>query len=161
MFVRTKRIQNKEYAYLVANEWTTSGSRQKVVKYLGKIHKPEKKIERTIAFDSMKELDKLFTDAIKWELENHGFQHNNGILTKEGIIVNLNEGSVTAKNRNTVLGLNDGFLCEHTLQELKHFAPSTNQEETSMRLATKTIEAGLKLPTEAVVQLFEKMFKQE
>lgn len=161
MFVRAKKIQNKEYAYLVENEWTTSGSRQRVKSYLGKVHKPHKKNERKLALDSMKEFSQMLNDAIKWELENHGFNHNNSILTKEGIIVNLNDKKVSSRNKNAVIGMNEGFLCEHTLNELMHFKPSTSQEETSKRLATKTVEAGLSLPTEAFVQLFEKVFKIE
>ena len=158
MFIRIKKIQNKKYAYLVANEWTTSGSRQKVKAYLGKIHIPEKKASRNLALDSMKEFNHLILDAIKWELENHGFQHNNGILTKEGIFVNLYDNKVTHKNKNSVLAMNEGFLCNHTLTELTNFKPSTQQEETSKRLATLAVEAGLNLPSEAFVQLFEKVF---
>ena len=162
MFVRIKKIQNKEYAYLVANEWTTSGSRQRVKAYLGKVHKPEKKQERSLAIDSMKDFRQILHDAIKWELENHGFQHNNnGVLMKDGILVHLNEGKITSKNKNTVIAINEGFMCEHTLNELKNFKASTNQEETSKRLALSTLEAGLKLPEEAFVQLFEKVLKTE
>ncbi|MBI2580887.1 hypothetical protein HYV85_03700 [Candidatus Woesearchaeota archaeon] len=42
VFIRIKRISGKEYAYLVANNWTGSGPRQKVSKYLGKVIRPEK-----------------------------------------------------------------------------------------------------------------------
>lgn len=161
MFVRIKKIQNKEYAYLVENEWTTSGSRQKVKSYLGKVHTPEKKQNRTLALDSMKEFNSLILDATKFELENHGFTHNNAILSKEGIFVHLNDAKVVHKNKNSVISINEGFLCEHTLKELINFKPSTTQEETSKRLATLAVEAGLKLPAEAFVQLFEKVFKTE
>ena len=159
MFVRVKRIQNKKYAYLVANEWTTSGSRQRVKAYLGKVHAPEKKLERSLALDSMKEFHHILLDAIKWELENHGFHHNNNVLTNEGIIVDLHEKTVKHKNRKSVLALNDGHLCDHTLTELLHFQPSENSEDTSTRLATKIVEAGIKLPSPAFVQLFEKLHK--
>ena len=162
MFVRVKEIQNKNYAYLVANEWTTSGSRQRVKAYLGKVHTPERKTERSFVPDSMKEFQQSITDAIKWELENHGFKHhNNNVLTKDGIIVDLNDKKVNYKNRKSVIALNDGHLCEHTLNELIHFKPSTNEQETSTRLATKTVETGLKLPTDAFIQLFEKLFKTQ
>ena len=161
MFVRIKKIQNKKYAYLVENEWTTSGSRQRVKAYLGKVHTPEKKQTRTLALDSMKEFNHLILDAIKWELENHGFTHSNAIMSKEGIFVHLNDAKVVHKNKNGVVFMNEGFLCEHTLKELINFKPSTNQEETSKKLATLAVEAGLNLPTDAFVQLFEKIFKTE
>ena len=37
MFVRVKNIKGRKYAYLVENEWTPWGSRQRVTKYLGKL----------------------------------------------------------------------------------------------------------------------------
>ena len=157
MFVRVKKIQNKQYAYLVANEWTTAGSRQKVKAYLGKVHKPERKTERNIALDSMKEFSHLVLDAIKLELENHGFKHNhNNVLTREGLIVDLHDNKISYKNRKSVIAINEGHLCDHTLSELLHFRAGEKPEETSTRLATKIIEVGLKLQPEAFVQLFEK-----
>ncbi|MBI4141802.1 hypothetical protein HY484_02685 [Candidatus Woesearchaeota archaeon] len=162
MFVRIKKIQNKNYAYLVANEWTTAGSRQKVKAYLGKVHTPEKKLERSFVFDSMKEFQHSMIDAIKWELENHGFKHhNNNVLTKEGIIIDLHDKKVSYKNRKSVVALNEGYLCEHTITELLNFKASENNTETSTRLATKIVESGIKLPTEAFVQLFEKVVKTQ
>ena len=157
MYIRAKKIRNKEYAYLVENEWTTSGPRQKVKQYLGKIHKPAKKTSKTLTIDSMKEFNEIILDTIKWELENHGFTHNNKTLTKEGIIIHLNESKILYKNKNTVIALNNGHLCEQTINELKNFKPTTNQEETSQKLATKIVQAGINLPTETFIQLFEKL----
>ena len=37
-FIREKKISGQTYAYLVKTQHTTKGPRQKVVKYLGKIH---------------------------------------------------------------------------------------------------------------------------
>jgi hypothetical protein len=36
MFVRTKKIKNKDYFYLVRSEWRDGKCHQKVVRYLGK-----------------------------------------------------------------------------------------------------------------------------
>ena len=41
-FVRVKRINGGTYAYLVENSWTRKGTRQKVSRYLGKVHAVEK-----------------------------------------------------------------------------------------------------------------------
>lgn len=161
MFVRTKKIQNKQYAYLVENEWTVSGSRQRVKKYLGKVHQPDKKNIKEPVIDSMKEYPHIIHDLIIWELENHGFKHNNSILTRDNLTVNLHETSVRRHGKKSVIALNEGYLCDYTLTEALHFKPSTSQTDTSNRLATKTLEAGLKLPPPAFIQLFEKVFKDE
>ncbi len=48
-FIRTKKIDGKEYAYLVENKWYKrkvkgrgKGPRQKVTKYLGRVHSFDK-----------------------------------------------------------------------------------------------------------------------
>jgi hypothetical protein len=36
MFIRIKKVKNKDYFYLVKNEWQDGTCRQKVIKYLGR-----------------------------------------------------------------------------------------------------------------------------
>ena len=44
MFLRSKKIKGKDYAYLVKSVYKNKRVRQKVVKYLGKIEDPEQDI---------------------------------------------------------------------------------------------------------------------
>src|SRR3989344_5502046 len=69
MFVRVKNIKGRKYAYLVENEWTPWGSRQRVTKYLGKLISVER------AKEDVLELPNGFKEAIMvaitQEVENH------------------------------------------------------------------------------------------
>lgn len=150
MFVRTKKIKDKNYAYLVANEWTPWRSRQKVAKYLGRTHILERKEEQANSIASL-------TDAIIQELVNHGFQEHSGKYLKGKIIVNLERHTVREGKKSVVLGMNEGFLCRHTLKRLFNFEPEERPDKSAEKLATFILEAGLKLNNEQFVQLFEKV----
>ena len=93
MFVRTKKIKDKDYAYLVENEWTPWGSRQKVTKYLGRSHS----LQKTSGHEA--ELPSGYSDAAKaaivQELKNHGFEEQKEGLTKEQFRVNIDKGEIT------------------------------------------------------------------
>ena len=154
MFVRIKKIKNNNYAYLVENEWTPWGSRQKVSKYLGKTIPLERNTENKPA-----DLPKGYTLAaiqlVIWELLNHGFKPEEQFFVKDDIIIDLNKKTVRRKNKPAVLAMNEGFLCDHTLQQLLAFTPEEKHEQTAKKLAQTVLEVGLKLPDEAFVQLFE------
>ncbi|MBW2969903.1 hypothetical protein KY309_02355 [Candidatus Woesearchaeota archaeon] len=153
MFVRVKRIKGKPYAYLVENEWTPWGSRQKVTKYLGKT------IKLTRFSESLTELPKglqqTILEAIAQELKNHGFTREDHLLKQEDITVDLKEKTITQKTKRITLEMNEGYLCEHTLNELLAFAPEERPDESAKKLANLVLEAGLKLTEEQFVHLFE------
>ena len=51
-YIRTKKINNNKYAYLVENKNTPKGPRQKVIQYLGRVH--EFKIEKNLEIEEPK-----------------------------------------------------------------------------------------------------------
>src|SRR3989338_1122582 len=88
-FIRTKKVDGKDYAYLVENKWYKrnfkgkgKGPRQKVSKYLGRVY-AFNKTDNTDFFAFMKissleeylkdnSKEKVFRDLVEWEL----FRHN-------------------------------------------------------------------------------------
>jgi hypothetical protein len=155
MFVRVKKIKGKPYAYLVENEWTPWGSRQKVSKYLGKT------ITITRFSEGLAELppglQPAIIEAVAQELQNHGFVRDDNLLKQEDITVNLAEKTVRHKNKKIALAMNEGYLCDHTLQQLLTFSPEEKPEESAKKLASLVLEAGLKLSNEQFVHLFEQV----
>jgi hypothetical protein len=158
-FVRIKKIKGSEYGYLVENTWTNKGSRQKVKAYLGKIIKPAKAAEHPIP--DLKELS--YADAVKavakWTLKQHGFQEgSNSMLMQGTVLADLGELKVINKTNPAVVAMHEGFLCQHTLQDAIGFIPSSNIEETiGKELAGVLLEAGLSVPQDVFVQLFDKI----
>ncbi|MBW3018774.1 hypothetical protein KY329_01140 [Candidatus Woesearchaeota archaeon] len=157
MFVRTKKIKGKDYAYLVENEWTPWGSRQKVTKYLGRAHILQKKNQE------ISELPSGYSQAVKsaivQELANHGFTLQGKEMINGTIKANIENAEIKDKGKNVVLAMNEGYLCEDTLKQLLDFSPEDNREKSATKLATLTLETGLKLEPEQMLKLFEEAHK--
>jgi len=150
-FVRVKKVQQKEYGYLVENEWTSKGSRQKVKSYLGKIYRPERKNEMPLTIERNWSFAETVQKLVEWELNNHDIPSE---ISQTG-------NNFTAKGKSIVLALNEGFLCDHTLSQLLAFKPKgTYEEQVGMELANSLVEAGLLMPKEQFILLFEKVYKQ-
>jgi len=155
MFVRVKKIKGRPYAYLVENEWTPWGSRQRVNKYLGKTHILSRLSEGLV--DMPTGLQPAIVEAIAQELQNHGFSKKGNTLVKENIVVNLDEKTVREKNKKVVLEMNEGYLCDHTFEQLLTFEPPEKPDDRAKKLATLVLAAGLKLSNEQFVHLFEQV----
>lgn len=155
MFVRVKKIKGKPYAYLVENEWTPWGSRQKVTKYLGKNYTLTRFSEGLL--DLPKGMQETILEATAQELTNHGFAREGNVLKQENIIVDLQEKTVRQNSKKIVLEMNEGYLCDHTLQQLLTFQPEERPDENAKKLATLALGAGLKLSNEQFVHLFEQV----
>ena len=155
-FIRIKKIKGQAYAYLVENEWTPWGSRQKVVKYLGKTYKPEK------AKAENKELEgDILKGAIQQELLHHGFLiWEKSLLQLGEIKVNLDKMTVKKKGKKLVLEMNEGYMCDETLQELKKFKASDNPEKTMPKLAKSILGAGLKPGSSDMLKIYESIEKK-
>ena len=153
-FVRVKKLKGKEYAYLVENTWQDKGSRQKVKAYLGRVIKPLRQKEGLVDVAGMQFQDAVIA-LIKQELLNHGFGEN---LELEKVKADLLNKSFISGSRNVVLALNEGFLCTHTITEVLDFKSAGYEEQVGAKLATALVEAGLKLPKDVFVALFEKIY---
>ncbi|MBD3304184.1 hypothetical protein GF343_03495 [Candidatus Woesearchaeota archaeon] len=154
-FVRIKKLKGKEYAYLVENEWTINGSRQKVKAYLGRVVKPLREKEKITDIQDLDYKDAVIA-LVKQELVNHGFSED---LKYDCVTVDLVEQKILNGKRNAVIALNEGFLCSQTLKDALEIQPTGHEEKAGIQLAKALLESGLRLPKDTFVQLFEKIYK--
>lgn len=157
MFVRSKTIGGKPYAYLVENRWEGGRARQSVSKYLGRIHQPAKGATAAAADVKDKEFRNAVELLIRNELQAHGFAEREGSLVHETITIAPAAWNITHRGKPAVLKLNEGYLCEHTIGQLLEFRPEHNDQATGYALARRLVEAGLAVPQELFVSLFEKV----
>ncbi|MAE42434.1 hypothetical protein CMO93_01570 [Candidatus Woesearchaeota archaeon] len=158
-FIRIKKINGKEYAYLVENRWYKrgfkskgKGSRQKVGKYLGRVYFFEKtndadflnfkKIDNFEEYIINNNQDDIINDLVRWEM----FKHN---IDATEFNVNFNNKKIMKGNKEVSLRLNEGFLNSYTLRRLFNL-----KKEDSYYLAKCFVEAGVKVPKEVFVGLF-------
>ncbi len=183
-YIRVKKIKKKSgreyrYAYIVENKWkkrvrkgSKKGARQKVKGYLGKVHDFSRVGEGDFIshfdvkdvkahFDEHK-VEGVIKDLLRLELMNHGFEETgdfyaNGELAvyigEEFFIKNLN----SEKDNKLVIAMNEGFLCKETLSKVLNFKPSGTPKEVGLALGNALLEAGLKVPNEIFVEIFNRV----
>jgi len=158
-YIRIKRINGKEYAYLVESKWykrkfkaKNKGPRQKVSKYLGKVYSFVK--DNDIGFFDFKVLsnaeqylvdnnyEEIIKDLVRWEL----FRHN---IDVNEFNVDFNSKKILTNNKEVSLKLNEGFLNSYTLRRLFNL-----KSNDSLYLAKCFVEAGIEVPKEVFVGLF-------
>ena len=160
-FIRIKRIEGKEYAYLVENRWYKrksrskgKGPRQKVSKYLGRVYSFNKtNSNEFLNFKNINDIEQyirdnnknqIIKDLVEWEM----FRHN--IDGKEFLIDFDNKKVIKNDNKKEVsLKINDGFLNSYTLGRLINLKAGN-----SYYLAKGFVEAGIEIPKEIFVGLF-------
>ena len=184
MFLRTKEVKGNSYLYAVENTWKKKkGVRQKVKKYLGRIHK-FRESKKNVAFDEFlnihynfkfddylenNESEKIISDLIKWELYKKGFSlEEEGIMKRKKLIVNVN-------NKRDVLCYNgkpfsiksgEGFLNNFSINTIMKYKINVGKEwdgdidkrKVGMKLARMFIDGGINVPKEVFISLFEKKF---
>ena len=166
-FIRIKKIKKKsgnsyEYAYLVENTWRKRpkvGTRQKVKAFLGRVYKPEIKnnkdffshfkIEDKDSYIKNNILSKITKDLIVWEF----FKYD---ISDKEFFVDFENKLVRKYNNKAVLQINEGFLCDYTLRKLIGFR-FKDDEHAGMTLAKAFVEAGINIPQELFVKVFEKV----
>ena len=155
-FVRVKRINGGQYAYLVENSWTGKGARQKVSRYLGKVHAAEKSGSESLAsFLKLPDLGKyvresdfpaIAKDLIRLELHNHGV---------DSVSVNFQEANVLGgSGKEVAVAMNEGFLCSHTLKSLLEY--KSEEDYSSYRLADLITAAGIVPEQDVFIELHGK-----
>ena len=181
-FIRKKRIKTKkgesyDYAYIVENRWLKKRkeAKQEFKAYLGRIYVFKRlKNEEFSKFHSIEDINEyvknkdkseIINDLIKLELYNHGFEKKKGLWVNNKISFDIGkreyyiEENNEKVNRKIVLALNEGFLCKENIEKLMNFKISNSDEETGYKLAKAFVEAGLKVPKEVFVGIFEKVVK--
>jgi len=172
MFIRVKNIKNKKgkvypYAYLVGNKWYKrgnkekgKGSRQKVIKYLGRVY-PFSKVKDAGFFDYLEVEDvekylgqwknKIINELVEWELFRHDIDKNEFLID--------NSCKVLKKDKEVSLKLNEGLLNSYTLGRLLRFRFTGEEREDGFRMAKYFVEAGIEVPKEVFVSIFDKVYK--
>ena len=163
MFVRTKKIKRYHYAYLVENTWKKKSSRQKVSKYLGRVYEFSDISQHSpIPLDDM-DYPESVVRLISLHLKQIGFvevENETGtVLAKDnlGFSADTLSFSHLKTGKPVVLKSFDGYLCNHTIKQLSDFKKTGDEEQTGYALAKACIAAGLNIPKESFVELFEKI----
>lgn len=162
-FFRIKKIKNKEYAYIVENEWHAKGSRQKVRGYIGRVYRFNLlkdtgffeflKIEDADVYLENNDKNKIINDLIEWELSRFG-------ISRDEFLIDLNGKMVQKGKKNIALMVNDGFMCNITLKNLLEFKSEGDEQTDGYRLARAFVEAGIKVPQDVFIGLFGKLYKK-
>ena len=159
-FIRTKKINGKEYAYLVKNKWYKrkvkdkgKGPRQRVAKYLGRVYNFDK--VNDVDFYNFKKINdlgkylennknKVFRDLVEWEL----FRHN---IDNKEFFIDFDNKKIMKSDKEVSLRMNEGFLNSFTLGRLFGL-----RSDDSYYLAKCFVEAGIEVPKEVFVGIFGK-----
>jgi len=163
MFVRTKKVKEYFYAYLVKNKWTKKGPRQKTCKYLGRVTalKPFSDIEFEDFCSSLEDLSSgaIVRTAVAFELYKHGFQeHKKNVWKLNDFYVDLEKAKVRVGKKPVVLSLNNDFLCDFTLKNLVKFKSNKDENGVAMDLAKAFVQAGIPVREDIFIRLFQLIF---
>ena len=168
-FIRTKKIKGKRYAYIVENKWKKGKVKQRSKKYLGRVfsfERTESDFREFISEDFAKYLEardakSIVLDLVRWELYNHGFRDESGVLVNEECLVDVKKLRIRNKRGSIVaLEFNEGLLGEYKLKRfLKFNFGEVTEKEAGYKLAKEFVENGLAVPHEVFVGVFEKLFK--
>ena len=160
VFLRTKKINGKEYAYAVENKWKGKGSRQRVKNYIGRAYRLKRmneidfskflNLENIDGYIESVEKNKIINDLIEWELSKHG-------ITKQDFLVDLKNFTVKKNKKYVALILNEGFMCGYTLKKICEFKKEGDEAQDGYRLARAFVDAGIKIPQDIFIGLFGKL----
>ena len=160
-FFRVKKIKGNEYVYIVENEWKRKGSRQKVKGYVGRAYRfgmqndlgflEYLKMNDASSYIDTNEKTKIMHDLIEWEFFRFG-------ISKEFLVKNETT-KIQKNNKDAAILVNEGYMCTLTLRNLLDFKPE-NEETDGYRLARAFVEAGIKVPQEIFIGLFDKITKK-
>lgn len=139
MFIRRKQIKSRPYAYLVENQWVDGSPKQSVKQYLGRIYDVETGAAADLS--SVNPAD-ILSVVIAHETRNADVE------------VDAEQRSVTRSGRDVVLGLNGGYLCAYTLEQVFRSLHARNEERPGVALAQALSRAGLRVDKESFVRLY-------
>lgn len=109
-----------------------------------------------------KDKQSIIYSLIEVELFNHGFKKTNQFNFHLGDIkITLDKIKIkNVKNKDIVLEINEGFLCEHTIKSLLAFKfPNLDEKSCGICLASTLLNAGIKLNQDLFIKLFNKFYE--
>ena len=144
-YIRVKRISKYKYAYLVESVSSPKGPRQKVKKYLGKVYDVGEVSRDSVSGKSRKEfVRELIRDVLRE-------------FNSSEIKVDYDSFSFAKKSsrKDVVLKVNDGFLCEFTVNLILKFRKSGDLQKDGYKLAKYFLDAGLPVSQEEFVEFYQ------
>ncbi|MBT4651121.1 hypothetical protein HOC13_01215 [Candidatus Woesearchaeota archaeon] len=161
-YIRTKKIDNKFYCYLVENKWTKKGPRQKVKKYLGRLHNLPKLLDHDFYslfpdtdYSRMTKSEILSTLAVI-ELTNHGFNKEKNLFIHQDLTFCPKTLKFQKTKRSILLNLNEGHLSTFTLKRILQFKKTGDFNKDAHTLAKNFVEAGINIPQELFIEFYKK-----
>ena len=159
MFIRIKKIKNKEYAYLVENKLDKRNKKikQKTKKYLGRVYKLPKLDNQTFKNHSNKNIIKTL---VALELKNLGFKQTKNTFKNQDLLIDLNNLTVlNSKQKPVSIELNQGFFNNYTLNQIFNYKQiQGTRKEVSKHLADALVSVGLDPDPETFLLLFNKIY---
>ncbi|MFW6230658.1 MAG: hypothetical protein ACOC32_01395 [Nanoarchaeota archaeon] len=165
MFIRQKIIYNQPYAYLVRTRWDKRSKKvkQKVSRYLGKIHNPDR--IRNTAFSDYHDVDissylesadlkRIVADLVELEFHRHGFVKKSKYVMTNGIL------DVELDRLKKVFAMNEGFMNKHTVRDIFTYDKLLEEGTTRVpfKFAALFVNAGIDIDKELFIGLYEKLF---
>ncbi len=154
-YIRTKKINENKYGYLVESKNTEKGPRQKVKGYLGKVFELEKKGKVEVADTPGNDKKELLLSIMLPELQLRGFKKRSGKFCCNNIVLCPRTFSLSQKGKKVVLSLNGGYLCDFTLQRIIGFRKSKDFSRDGYTLAKYFLEAGLLISEDNFVRFYQ------
>jgi hypothetical protein len=151
VFIRIKKINNSPYGYLVESVNTSSGPRQKVKQYLGRVFEFERKVSTDVVSINSGNKEELLLNLVVNELNQRGFDKD---LSFNTVTFDKSSFSLNKGKRGVVMLMNEGYLCDFTLGRILNFKKSKNLDKDAHTLAKYFLEAGLQISEEDFVKFY-------
>ncbi len=152
-YIRIKKINNSPYAYLVESQTTSKGPRQRVKKYLGRVHSyADVESSGEIVGDNKRE---FLRAAMGRELALRGFSLVKDQLVHNNITVCTKKFTISKGKKEAIIGMNNGFLCSHTLKGLINFKKSDDLNTDAVVLAKRFVSSGLNVSQEEFIAFYD------
>ncbi|MBI4148864.1 hypothetical protein HY491_00295 [Candidatus Woesearchaeota archaeon] len=104
----------------------------------------------------------IVRNLILAELRGHGFVQRGSLLAHpSNIIFHPKTYRLSSGKQDIVLRLNNEYFCTHTLMQLLNFRARGDEEQVGLALAQAVVAAGLTIPPDAFIHLFEQVFANE
>ena len=177
MFLRKKKVKNKEYLYAVENSWNKGIVKQKVKRYLGRVHKLEeiRKVSFS-AFIKQKEKldlegylnlidsDSLVYDLVKWELYRRGFKIKKENAQKGLLDVDFTKRLkiLNQKKRPFCIECKNGYINNLSINMILNAKSreegDIDKKKEALGFAKIILEGGINIPQEVFIELFGMKF---
>ncbi|MBT4936086.1 hypothetical protein HOL21_00405 [Candidatus Woesearchaeota archaeon] len=154
-YIRTKNINKNSYAYVVESTKTAKGPRQKVKQYLGRVYETTKSNNINKSVITAKNKTDFLQQLITKELDKNGFSQQGSHLKLDTVVFLPKSLTLQKKKKHVVVKLNEGYLCNHTVNNIKKFARTQDIAKDGFKLAKLLLDAGLPISEEEFISFYK------